>query len=551
MVLRRIPEGAVLRVLALIVATSVYLALHWLISTGISLHERHLLREAPRHADAVVAAALQLRSVAQPGGTAMTAAEEAALDEIDQGMRWLDHAAPTDGYRIDSSTDLWSLEDWRSFRRTGVVPPQDGADPCEGRASAENPNKLPPLAQNVDPLCDLAFTVDSLTDLPVDVAQEQKRVGADVTRYFRAFLKCVAVAFPFFLAWLVLVRRRRRRNASAVADVVRMARELTPAGPWWYRLVHITLTAIGFVFLYVGVLGGTAGFAAWGLGTNFALRGALLVGGVVLAKSGSLILRYARPRSRADPILALAHSGRAPVLYLRSFADDTDAADKGEIPLGGLMRFTEIESREELFATVVGGFGPMVAVGRPGERLPPLGAVRLYFPSDTWRSAVARLMGRSRLVIIRLGEGRELWWEFDHAVAHIPPGKVLALLPGGPSLPALIERLDASLPAPSGAAEAVRRSGNAWTSAVLSFDPMWRAQVFPVGPLAGQKRRLSPAHEVARALQLALAAVGVHRRGLGLRMNMVRVALLGKVLLTFPLLVLLVRVLELTVELRR
>lgn len=130
----------------------------------------------------------------------------------------------------------------------------------------------------------------------------------------------------------------------------------------------------------------------------------------------------------------------------------------------------------------------------------------------------------------------------------MPPTKVLALLPGMPVPVDLIDRLDESLPEPSGAADVILRSRNRWASAVLSFDSSWRAQVFPVGPLAGVKSHLSPAHEVARALQLALASVGVERRFLGLRMNMARVAGMGKACLVIPLLALMARVFLLILE---
>lgn len=540
-----------LRGLALIASVLLYVAAHWLITWGVSVHEQHLLRDAPRYADDVIVAARQLYSVAQPGGTPMTAQERAALAAIDQGMRRLDHAAPPSGYRIASPNDLWSLDDWREFRRTGVVPPEEEEGPCEGPARAGKPGNLPALPANVDPLCDLAYTVDDVGRIPEDITQEQHRIAADVPRKFRAFLTCVALATPFSVAWLVLARRRRNRNAEVVADVVRMARGLTPARPLWYRWLHVTLTGLGYVVLWTGVVGGTAGFASWGLGTNLGLRAGFLIGGIALAKGGSLILRYSRPRARRDPIRTLAHGGRAPVLYLRSFADDEEAARRGGIPTGGLMRFAEIESREELFATVLGAFGPVVAVGRPSEELPPLGAVRLYFPSDTWRSAVAKLMDRSSLVVIRLGTGEQLWWEFDHAVRHVPPGKVLALLPSRPLPPGLIDRLDASLPGPSGAAAAVEQSGNEWASAVLSFDTQWRAQVFPVDPRPRNKSQLSSAHEVAQAVQLALAATGVRRRGLGLRMNLARVAVIGKAALVVPLLALLGHMFLLVGELSR
>jgi len=308
---------------------------------------------------------------------------------------------------------------------------------------------------------------------------------------------------------------------------------------------------VAYVLLLAGIFGGTAAVTAWGLGIDLGVRALLLVGGLTLAVSGSVLLRHSRPRARVDPIRALARGGRAPVLYLRSFVDDEEAARTGDIPLPGMLQFVGFETREELFATVLGAFGPVVAVGRPDERLPPMGAVRLYFPSDTWQSAVARLMEQSRLVVIRLGEGEQLWWEFDHAVRHVPPQKVLALLPDQPLPAGLTERLDASLPAPSGAADAVRLSGNGWASAVVSFDAQWQARVCPVGPLPGEKSHLSPAHEVAKALQLALAAVGVRRRGLGFRMNTARLSRMGKAFLVIPLLALVVHAGMLISELRR
>ncbi|WP_329343339.1 hypothetical protein OG866_42965 [Streptomyces sp. NBC_00663] len=541
----RFPEGFALRASAYIACSLLYLAAHLLLSWCVSLHEQRMLHDAPRHAQELVSAATHLRSVAHPPGPALTQQERTALRDIDAGTRSLQHAAAPGHYRATSSLELAteSLERWRSYRRTGSVPTDPWAeqenDPCHGRA----------LPTRADPACDLAFAARYLRDVPDDVAGERRRIAADVTRKRGSFVTYGALALPFVASRLILARRRRRVRIAS--DVVRMARELTPVRPWWYRSLHGLLTGLGHVVLLAGIFGGTAAITAWNLDINIGIRALLLVGSLTLAVSGSVLLRHCRPRARADPIRALARTGQAPVLYLRSFVDDEEAARTGDIPLPGMLQFAGIETREELFATVLGAFGPVVAVGRPDERLPPMGAVRLYFPSDAWQSAVAQLMEQSRLVVIRLGEGEQLWWEFDHAVRHVPPEKVLAVLPGQPLPAGLTDRLDASLPTPSGAADAVRLSGNGWASAVVSFDAQWQARVCPVGPLPGEKSHLSPAHEVAKALQLALAAVGVRRRGLGLRMNTARLSRMGKAFLVLPLLALAVHTGLLISELRR
>ncbi|MFI9835105.1 hypothetical protein ACIHIX_46410 [Streptomyces sp. NPDC051913] len=544
---KSIPEGFALRASAFIACNLLYLAAHFLLSWSGSLHEQRMLQDAPRQAQELISAAARLRSVAHPAGPALTQPERTALRDIDAETRSLQHAAPPGHYRATLSLELAteSLEQWRSYRRTGSLP----KDPWAEQASDRCPGKA--LPTRADPACDLVTAETYLRDVPSDVAGERRRTAADVTRKRGAFLTCGAAALPFTASWVLLARRRRRRGVQIASDVVRMARELTPVRPWWYRSLHGLLTGVGYVLLLTGIFGGTAAVTAWSLGINIGVRALLLVGGLTLAVSGSVLLRHCRPRARVDPIRALARGGQAPVLYLRSFVDDEEAALTGDIPLPGMLQFAGFETREELFATVLGAFGPVVAVGRPDERLPPMGAVRLYFPSDTWQSAVAQLMEQSRLVVIRLGEGEQLWWEFDHAVRHVPPQKVLALLPGRPLPTGLTERLDASLPAPSGAADAVHLSGNGWASAVVSFDAHWRAQVCPVGPLPGEKSHLSPAHEVAKALQLALAAVGVRRRGLGYRMNTARLARMGKAFLVIPLLALVVHAGMLISELRR
>src|SRR5262249_34344710 len=75
----------------------------------------------------------------------------------------------------------------------------------------------------------------------------------------------------------------------------------------------------------------------------------------------------------AGEVLSLHGTPRRPVLFLRAFADDEMVVSLSDRSLmaGQEVTFEEIIAQE--FAQV----GPVIAIGRPGERSPPPGAARL------------------------------------------------------------------------------------------------------------------------------------------------------------------------------
>ena len=126
----------------------------------------------------------------------------------------------------------------------------------------------------------------------------------------------------------------------------------------------------------------------------------------------------------------LATDTRPPVIYLRSFQDDVRS------PIGGgfglwlkvLMWFQPISFEQEL-AAIMNRLGPFVAVGKPGEKLPELGANRFYFRDDEWQTRVAELVQRARLTVILYGGTANLWWEIDHVFRSVTPDRVVLLIP--------------------------------------------------------------------------------------------------------------------------
>jgi TM2 domain-containing membrane protein YozV len=84
--------------------------------------------------------------------------------------------------------------------------------------------------------------------------------------------------------------------------------------------------------------------------------------------------------------------------------------------------------------------GPVVAIGKPGERLPELGAARLYVGNDEWQEVVRRFMREAALIVIRAGETAGVWWEIEEALAHCPPQRVIIVALGPPAALEAFER---------------------------------------------------------------------------------------------------------------
>jgi hypothetical protein len=122
-------------------------------------------------------------------------------------------------------------------------------------------------------------------------------------------------------------------------------------------------------------------------------------------------LRRARRHSLQNVDETLKRDRRPPVLYLRSFVDDrlkmSARTANGRV---WLERFSP-HTFEEVVCDHLWRYGPVVAIGMPGDRLPPLGAVRDYFEGDPWRNGVVELMETAAVIVVALGRTEGLQWE--------------------------------------------------------------------------------------------------------------------------------------------
>ena len=147
----------------------------------------------------------------------------------------------------------------------------------------------------------------------------------------------------------------------------------------------------------------------------------MIVGGAFLYRRG----RQYRAKATAQSIIG---DNKPDVLYLRAF--DTDSSVLRFIGWSFLLPrlIAGAVTEEEQLSDVVRPFGDLVAIGRPGEKLPTPGAARLYVSDAQWQSVVSDQMRSAALVIIRAGHSTGLRWELKQAFESLDPTKLLVLV---------------------------------------------------------------------------------------------------------------------------
>jgi hypothetical protein len=130
---------------------------------------------------------------------------------------------------------------------------------------------------------------------------------------------------------------------------------------------------------------------------------------------------------RALPALdLLRRDRRPPVLFLRSF-DDDDLIDPTPrmVPMGDWFP----RRYEESLAKALRAVGPMITIGRPGEKLALLGAGRLFVPDHAWQAAVEHFRASAAAVVLMVGRSPGLWWEIESSLRLVPMQRLLIFFP--------------------------------------------------------------------------------------------------------------------------
>lgn len=128
---------------------------------------------------------------------------------------------------------------------------------------------------------------------------------------------------------------------------------------------------------------------------------------------------------------AKALDPRPPILLLRSFEDDTTPLERTRDPNSWIRSviMPSFWTLEETVEKVLGARGPVIAIGRPGEPVPPAGAAREYLANDEWQDRVRELIGQARLVVVVLGDTEGLRFEYQTLLDQGASPKLVLLFP--------------------------------------------------------------------------------------------------------------------------
>lgn len=134
-----------------------------------------------------------------------------------------------------------------------------------------------------------------------------------------------------------------------------------------------------------------------------------------------------RPQDEAD--------SRAPILFLRSFEDDQFDFQRPfwQVRLRWFDLWSFRRNVDEAMVDEIAQYGPVVALGRPGETDTPFGALRHYSSHDEWQRIVVQTARRARAIVLVAGRTPGLRWEFETLRAEGLLGRTLLLLHPDPA----------------------------------------------------------------------------------------------------------------------
>jgi hypothetical protein len=225
-------------------------------------------------------------------------------------------------------------------------------------------------------------------------------------------------------------------------------------------VVGISLTVIGYILMVIMALGNLVYIAPMLARSRIEspISYAQLMVLFVLGLAGGLIAYTGRRIVRTPGHKVIAQAKGNYVLYLRAFSDDDLQLEEEpetksiwensqfRAMFGGfkmILESTKDSSFEgQLTSILKDEIGPVVALMKPGETLPPVsGAARLTIKSDEWQVEIKKVMHDSRLVLMTMGTGAGLFWELDQMLQIAPQKLLIAIPPVNEEV--IIERLKA------------------------------------------------------------------------------------------------------------
>ena len=218
---------------------------------------------------------------------------------------------------------------------------------------------------------------------------------------------CLALARFVRLRLLLAGDRPRELLFGALHDKgfwVRMAAASgLPSSAW--RLGALKTPAFWALFLarFVVYTGGV-------LARAWALIGALaiLIGHALFHAGKRLSAREMwRP--------GVASASDRPILFLRGFDDDqcTFKRRPWDLPARWLDLWSFRQNLDEALVDELAQFGPVIALGRPGDKRTPFGAQRHYSDHADWQQTLATAARSAQAIVLVASDSPGVKWEYD------------------------------------------------------------------------------------------------------------------------------------------
>jgi hypothetical protein len=216
-----------------------------------------------------------------------------------------------------------------------------------------------------------------------------------------------------------------RWHAALIASLSAPGVEQAKPHPWRARFAAIASVIAGGVVMLIGRYGyshatsGTSGIARAVVFLMWLAALAFFIEPMV----HMLGRRAQRMRARNALQELLASGDKRPILYLRSFDIDQHAANSALLEVAAMA--APVATPEQELAKLLAPIGPMIAIGRPGERFPELGAARFYVTDEQWQQKIADAAAAARYVVLTSGITEGLRWEVGHLMRALPPEKLI------------------------------------------------------------------------------------------------------------------------------
>jgi hypothetical protein len=232
----------------------------------------------------------------------------------------------------------------------------------------------------------------------------------------------VVLLVPGWLAARAIAAATLAARSRGVSDDPSSTRRLISQVPRDVRLVRAGQPFAASLGCYaIGALAGLAVVAV----TGHVLFGLLAF--TPLAIAGGRLFDRARHRLAMQIREVRAQDSRRPVLLIRSFTDDNlPLAPRFHMFVGHLRRPLTLEA---FVVDQLWRLGPVVALGKPGETLSPLGAARDYIAGPDWQARVHGRLGDCPWVAAILGDSEGLRWEYEQLAQRGVDDRLILIIP--------------------------------------------------------------------------------------------------------------------------